>query len=280
MNNQFYCLWEAKSHPPAYLVLAMSSWLDYLDMGNLHIINHSNIAHYLAPYYDVAALTNFDFPKQSDALEAALLMERGGVCLDLDTIFVNDGCYGFINASNGEDTFRMFGDSEKGAMHCAVVSSSQGGRVATEWTKECSRRVVAQSEPVPWNYLSNSIFEPIYHRLKGTSAFTIEELSATQAVVETWHGADLGSNGLQRYQKFWFSDRSVHDIDRAVENTLAIPGGMILLHNSWTPQSFYRMSAEEVLRSDTVMGKVLKEVSRPEAYKELESLLILGSDPQ
>lgn len=275
-----YCLWEAKTPPPAYLVLAMSSWLDYLNMDKLHIINHSNIATYLAPYYDVHALSRFGFSKQGDALEAALLMERGGVCLDLDTILVNNGCFGFLHAGHGADTFRIFGDSERGSMHCAVVSSSPGGSVVTEWTKECSRRIVADSEPVDWSYLANGIVEPIYRRYKGTDAFIIEELSDTQAVVETWHGADLGQNAMERYQRFWFEDSTVVDINAAAEKAVQIPGGLVLLHNSWTPQWFYQLDMSSVLASDTVMGKVLQQVAHPEAFGELESLLMLGSDPR
>ena len=60
-----------------------------------------------------------------------------------------------------------------------------------------------------------------------------------------------GLNAVDAYQKYWFEPGEVDDV-------LARTAGLIMLHNSFTPERFRAMSAEEFIATDTRLARLLR----------------------
>ena len=63
----------------------------------------------------------------------------------------------------------------------------------------------------------------------------------------------LNLSPSKNYENFYFENDFS---DEVLKNT----GGMICLHNSWTPEKFKEMSEEEFLSQDCTISKVLKHI--------------------
>ena len=124
------CYWEG-ARPPAYLAWCVSSWLNYLDLDDVLFLNQSNIHLYLGDLVDLSFLRRFSFAKQSDIVSAAYLYKYGGIFLDIDSIFVNQGALDFVGQEDGADVFTYFGNSETNGVHIGVIGSPAGGAGVT-----------------------------------------------------------------------------------------------------------------------------------------------------
>ena len=66
-------------------------------------------------------------------------------------------------------------------------------------------------------------------------------------------------NLVENYQNFYFENDYSQDV---IKNTK----GIILLHNSWTPQPFLQMNKEEFLNRNNTLSNVLKKVLSMEKF--------------
>lgn len=65
-----------------------------------------------------------------------------------------------------------------------------------------------------------------------------------------WAGSE--ANPRASYQVFYFQENGL--------DVLADNSGLILLHNSWTPEPYKRMSEDEFLRQDVSLAQLFKQV--------------------
>lgn len=64
-------------------------------------------------------------------------------------------------------------------------------------------------------------------------------------------------NLVENYQNFYFKNDYSQDV---IEET----GGIILLHNSWTPQEFLDMDEKEFLEQENTLSNLLKIILQGE----------------
>lgn len=60
---------------------------------------------------------------------------------------------------------------------------------------------------------------------------------------------------IRNYQSFYFENDFCDEVMRDTK-------GIILLHNSWTPQDFLTMSEKEFLAQNNTLSNVLKKILR------------------
>ena len=65
---------------------------------------------------------------------------------------------------------------------------------------------------------------------------------------------DSSADEMNAYRRFWFTNGN----DEQKWETLKKNKGVIMLHNSWTPEKYKKMPAEEFLNSDCFLAKYLR----------------------
>ena len=105
-----------------------------------------------------------------------------------------------------------------------------------------------------WDFLGNfALSRPLktknkreYNRINRLSIAALPEINHFKESVSNASPSDY-------YRKFYFeSDYSKYVLEKSRH--------IILLHNSWTPQKYLKMSENEFLSQDITLAKVLKEI--------------------
>lgn len=253
---------------PGYLKLCMRTWRRFLPEYDMVVLNYSNIDQWLGKAcYDASLYTNFSLPKQADAVRCAVLKRWGGVWFDIDTIVTSEKIRGllrsdaaftlldkhlcFVMARKNAAILRMW---EKGIrLHIALYAWCRGdGYLAGRMRKFLGNYLER------WDFLGNL---PLKIPLKiaehiSAAAFSSIDKMAINAFPELSIGC--GADVIEKYVSYYFSDASGTCIEYAVNN-----GGMLCLHNSWTPAAYMRMDEEEFLSQDIVLTKILRHLLLP-----------------
>ena len=94
-----------------------------------------------------------------------------------------------------------------------------------------------------WGYLGNSCIDSYVK----TFSDEIKIIDRAEVMPEL----TIGINSTNTYLNFYFlQNRNLKDID----------ANMILLHNSWTPDFFKKLSINELLKIDCTISNILSEV--------------------
>lgn len=229
MKNKIFTFWEGPK--PAYIALCMSTWkFPYT------VLTYDT----LSKYTDLPAddnLKRFTLPKVADAVRAHVLRDQGGYWLDADTIMVGDTLPtttvigdpllrrhngGFLYAENPNMDF--FAD----------LSRYQDAVIADP---DCSGH---------WSVMLNAFTDPYLGKHKEV---TISD--ARNCFPETYKiGGDIPR--YEKYKRFYFDGSyKLSDLD---------PTGMLMLHNSWTPEWYKQMTDTEVLNHNCTLSIILREL--------------------
>ena len=266
MKNVF-TFWEPKERMPGYVRLCMETWKGCLPGYATVVLDYDSLCDWLTKAEQEEILCRkMTLAMQSDCIRCAVLKKHGGIWMDADTVLVKPL------------------DERFSAADCAIVARRQNGHLVhyaayinaakpeakflVDWHKALVPRV-AKAEKFRsswltrvlhheewklirrWNYCVNAIIDPMadtavpkdYAWIDKDAIFAVpeEELMTT------------GIDAVAAYQKYWFEPGGIDDV-------LNRCAGMIMLHNSFTPDSYRAMTADEFIVTDTRLAALLRHL--------------------
>jgi hypothetical protein len=208
----------------------------------------------------------FSLPIQADAIRCALLQKYGGIWFDCDTIITSEKACEYLNI---ESELILIGT------HIGFIIAKQNGKILNVWKNGIDKKLslvnlhnktkdskfinffiepIYKKNIVRWDALGNSI---IRKSLKTKNKKLFYSLNRTQikALPEVNFAKEnnIKSDMIKFYQDFYFNNE--HS-----EYALNDNGGVIYLHNSWTPKEYKEMSEVEFLNSNNTLSQILKKI--------------------
>jgi hypothetical protein len=261
MEKQIFTFWEPRESIPGYLSLCMRTWSIFLPDYEIVVLDYANLEQWLGKgCYDKSLYTNFSLPKQADAVRCAVLKRWGGVWFDTDTIVTSEKIRDMLRS---DAEFTLLGthigfiDAQKDAVILRIWE--KGILLKTALYKFYKKYLQFRREPFTgflaqymerWDFLGNSILKwPL--RFAGAKTFKSIDKIAVNAFPELGRRAENISLE-ENYVDFYFRN---HPADAAGNN-----GGLICLHNSWTPERYKHLSADDFLRQDIYLAEILRRI--------------------
>lgn len=268
--KKVFTFWEPKENVPGYVRLCMETWKGCLPDYETVVLDYDSLGDYLTADEQRAVLCRkMTFAMQSDCIRCAVLKKHGGIWMDADTVLTKplDGRFSaadctivarrqgghlvhyaaYINAAKPEAKFLA-------DWHAALVPRvAKAERFRSNWFLRTFRRqewkLIRR-----WNYCVNAIIDPMADeavRHEQTDYAWIDK-DAIFAVPEE-ELMPSGLDAVAAYQKYWFEPGETDD----VMNRCA---GIVMLHNSFTPDRIRVLSAEAFLKTDTRLAALLKRL--------------------
>lgn len=248
---RIFTFWEPSESIPAYLRLCMKTWVRFLPEYEIVQLNYTNIDKWIGKdCFDNSLYRNFSLPQQADAVRCAVLRRHGGIWLDTDTVITSSKINKLIDT---DAEFTLIG------RHVAFLITVQNTDLLTQWQQQINDKLQTFNSfnmlrkyfiRRKWDALGNSILNTLLDNNKNIVK-TIDKKSI-YACPEVNYGKVF--NSLQeQYIDFYFSnDYSDYLLEKE--------HGIVLLHNSWTPKKYKKMSEEQFLSQHTTLAKVLKYI--------------------
>ena len=262
-NKRIFTFWEPKKSIPAYIELCIDTWRKFLPEYEIIIVDYSNLAEYIGDFYDKSLYTNFSLAKQADAIRAALLSKYGGLWLDADTIVTSYKARSFLN---NQSYFSMVG------RHIAFIKADTKSYIVQQWAQRAKERILIYKKAKEQN-LNNKDYEVYYFLGNGCINDNIEKIvkegnideftefdrRSTGIIMEALYDYknNISKNAIQSYVDFYFNNDYS---DFLMENE----GGLLLLHNSWTPPQYKTMSKEDFLQQKNTLAVFFNKIFQEE----------------
>lgn len=264
---RLFTFWEPKEKMPAYIGLCMQTWKKFLPECEVVLLDYSNLEEWLGKdVYDEILFRDFSLPKQADAIRCALLKKYGGLWLDADTI---------LTSPQVKDYLMIDSELVMISKHLAFIKANNNSKIIADWYNQIQynlkfyKDVKYQNNAVQkilhprryrrvenWDYLGNYILHKMLKTKNKKKFFSIDRMEIN-ALPEL--NNKNNDNLVENYQNFYFENDYSQDV---IKNTK----GIILLHNSWTPQPFLQMNEEEFLSRNNTLSNVLKTVLSMEKF--------------
>ena len=259
-----FTFWEPNNSVPGYLSLCMKTWKKYIPSEyKIVILDYSNLRDYLGiKLFNLILCKDMTFAMQTDAIRIAILNKYGGFWMDFDTLILNSK---FIKMFYGSD-FIMFRQSKPYNKHYSgFIYASSNSTILKAYFKAIIYKVrlykyrlllyrffhnkyfaKLYEESRHWSYLSTSIIEDL---AKNTSEkeFKHIEIDNAYALPDL---TILEGPSKERYNNFYFS--SVNNMPIIKKSK-----GVLLLHNSWTPEKYKMMSEDQFLRQNIFLAHLI-----------------------
>lgn len=275
MSNNICCYWEGKI-PPAYLTLCVSTWMKYVDLSKVVILNQLNINRYIGDSVDLNDIRMYSFAKQSDIVSAFYLSKHGGAFIDIDTMMVNEGALDFLRPSENNDVLKLFGNIKTGGIHIGALSSPAGGQVVQHWAEELIKKVPRWEEDNSWAYVGNLIVEPYVKRSENLHLINVIDVNESYVTPEIQGIEDDSFNSRQKYEEFWFTPLT-ENRKNYIDSLEEVCGGIISLHNSWTPDWYSKLTVNEILETDCSLSYFFRKHANINKISKIEEILKYGS---
>ena len=229
MKNKVFTFWEGSM--PAYIELCMNTWLFP------HIIlNYENLHHY-TNLQITPELRRFTLPQIADVVRVHVLRDQGGYWLDADTIMINDNLPTTTMIGNPMLRTNTIGYLYAENPHMPMFD---------EWAAYQDVVISNPNIPHSWSMVGNDFTD---RYVAEHSEITISDVS------NCWPETYMIKDNMPRYDKyskFYFGTHyRLFDIN---------PTDMLMLHNSWTPDIYKKLSADEIINDDCTLSNILKEV--------------------
>ncbi|MBR2069433.1 MAG: FkbM family methyltransferase [Candidatus Gastranaerophilales bacterium] len=274
-EKYIFTFWEPVNKIPDYLKLCLKTWEKFLPEYKIIILNYSNLNEWLGyEYYDEYLYKNFSLPKQADAIRAKLLNKYGGIWFDIDTIITSNKIKDILNLKSDTILFNR---------HVAFITSKKGSYFTRKWLKKINKKlfwhkfynchknilkyfysIEKQAKLNQWSYFSNSITDEIITKSNEKQIKSLDKFKYF-ALPENNFFNTKSQAGIEQYVEFYFNN----DYSDFVLNN---EHGVILLHNSFTPQNYKKMGEREFLEQNNTLSKVLKNVLENDCNKKLNCI--------
>ena len=259
---------------PAYLKLCMLTWQNTFPDYEIVKLDFSNIGKWLPPsVIDVEWVKHhYGLAQKADIFRIALLATYGGVWLDVDTIITSEQARMILG---DVDRFTMFG------AHVGCLSAPEGDKFAQLWLNAIQRRIAWHKwyrrtrpcylqlwqfirrahrfGPGPvlfrrWDYMGNAVLKNISVR-NGDLLHKIDRV-AVKVLPEVLAFPPPKFDGRTAYLKYYFDPQYT---DRLIADSMT-GGGIVMLHNGWTPKEVKGMSEQKFLDSGFPMARLLARI--------------------
>ena len=230
VKETVFAFWEG--HMPDYLKLCMDTWHFPVVM-----LNYKNLSNYTDLKVD-ASLKRYTLPQIADVIRVHVLRDQGGYWLDTDTIMITDD----LPSTN------MIGDPIKRSNTIGYLHADKPHSELFEKWAEYQDKIISNPQNLRhiWSIMGNDFTDKY--------VFNHEDVTIC-SVHSCWPETYMISDDVvrqEKYQRFYF-ESSYHLSDILYTN-------MLMLHNSWTPDWYKKLSADEVLNRKCTMSNILKEV--------------------
>ncbi|MDN8598429.1 capsular polysaccharide synthesis protein [Citrobacter sp. S2-9] len=246
MHIYTYWVNQNNSDMPVYLKLCMRSWYKAIPGAKICLINQANIMQFLPKTLLTASFFNLPLAMQSDVVSVWVLLSRGGLFLDVDTIMTRNP---FTNNVFNPARLCAFGYEERKQIHLAVMFSQQRkNALLYAWITEVAKKLAKPlPSPLPWDWVGNSIINILLREPSLQESVQILDAGDYGNILELSITEETPFN---RYMKYYFTP----PVCPLEETILKVKGGMISLHNSWTPEIYRKATLQEIVKSrDSLM---------------------------
>lgn len=264
-----WTFWEPKEKIPAYLKLCMKTWQKFLPEYKVIIVDYENLEQYLGKnFFDPILYQKFSLPKQADAIRCALLEKYGGIWLDCDTIIVSDKIRDILSI---DSSFVLIG------AHVAFIKTSQDSPILKQWLKNIQKNILFYKKYQPqmsfflkiwlffkyfpkykkmvrkrenWDFIGNFPLGCALKKYKKDKRF-FSSVDRSLILPEVMMYEILSQ---ETYRRFYFEDNFGIQV-------LNNNNGLILLHNSWTPEKYLLMDEKQFLKQNNTLAYVLGKLN-------------------
>ena len=266
MSGKVFTFWEPKGAIPGYVRLCMETWARSLSGHEVVVLDYASLDEYLMPAERDAILwKGMTFAMQSDCIRCAVLKKHGGVWLDADTVLtkpldarfqqaevtmiaretggtlVNYGA--FINAVKPEAKFLCDWHGRLVLRVARAKRSRDSFLFGLLHRRE--RRLMRR-----WDYCVNAIIDPLAAVASPADYAWVDKDTVGALPEEDLIGAPGTPGPFEAYNRYWFDPG---DPGEALRRS----AGILMLHNSFTPERYRRMTAEGFLETDTRLARLL-----------------------
>jgi hypothetical protein len=261
MTKRIFTFWEPRESIPGYLTLCMRTWEKFLPDYEIVMLDYSNLDQWLGmDCYDRSLYTNFSLSKQADAIRCAVLRRWGGVWFDTDTIVTSDKIRDLLHS---DAEFTLLGT------HIGFIVARKDACIPRIWEKKIHRNILLYKYyrkylrlccgfprfPLTrymerWSFLGNSLLERPLRRADTRLFKSIDKIAVNAFPELVGYSGNISLE--ENYVSFYFGNHPADDT--AIGN-----GGLICLHNSWTPERYKQLSADEFPHQDIRLAEILRK---------------------
>ena len=254
-KKQIFTFWEPKEKIPGYLKLCIRTWKKFLPEYNINIMNFKSTKDYIGEYMFSRIISkNLPLSIQADAIRVALLNQSGGIWMDPDTIITNSD---FLKTL---ENYELVMIGEKKMQHIGFIIASNNSDIINNWLKEILKKVKIYNQfnnkniniGIKWSFLGNMIVDKLLQNSTDKKFFRLDR-NKIFAFPEVKFFENSKLNMKQRYIKLYFSNGEPKIILEKVK-------GLIMLHNSWTPIKYKKLTETKFLKENILLSKLLSKI--------------------
>ena len=270
-KKRIFTFWEPRKNIHGYISLCMRTWKIFLPDYEVVVLDWQNLDRYLTPNEIGAVLCKeMTLAMQSDCLRCAILLKYGGIWMDADTILTHR-----IDTLLNREGCLFIGRQELGRRvnyGAFIVANAPGSQFLLSWYSSLLPRICEarryRLNPLlrvfcrskwrkirRWDYCVNAIIDPLCNEQGERLGYQFVDKDDIGAMPEfrlRRNPRFAALSAEQLYRKYWF--------EKPEAEAEGGSGGVVLLHNSWTPKSFRDMSEDEFLSCNVRMACLLRQI--------------------
>lgn len=230
--ERIFTFWEGPM--PAYIELCIETWhgpytQTFLNYQNLHLFTDIGKT-------TLEKLKDYTLPQIADYIRVHVLRDNGGYWLDTDTIMLD----GTLPETD------MIGNSQSRTNTIGYLHTEKNSEMYQEWCKYQEKVLANPNSPHTWDIMGNAFTD---NYVREHEEITIYPVALAWAETYKIQGT---TPRQEKYRQFYFEcDYKLNEL---------LPTNMLMLHNSWTPDWYKKLSHEQVLADDCTMSNILREL--------------------
>lgn len=214
---------------PGYIKLCMKTW-----KVPFTVLNYENLHEYTDA--QIEPVKRFTLPQIADYVRVHVLRDQGGYWLDADTVMISDEL----------PNVTIFGDANARTNTIGMLHTEPHSDMFEQWACYQDEVVKGNGATTHWAIMGNIFTDPYLLKHREIEIGPIEKCWP-----ETYMIND-NSNRFTKYRKFYFEENyHLSDINQT---------SMLMLHNSWTPEWYKRLSEREALETHCTLSNILREL--------------------
>ena len=231
MSEKIYTFWEGEM--PEYLKLCIDTW-----KFPFVILNYNNLRQYTEQIPE--KVKQLSLPKIADYVRVHVLRDNGGYWLDVDTIFL----------TNELPKENILGFPETRGNTIGYLNTTQNSDMYIEWCKFQENTIssipdMKNEDITNWDVMGNR-FTDTY--LKDHTEIVIGNIKNYWPEINFM---DDNRHRKQKYVDFYFNQNyGTNDLNGYK---------MLMLHNSWTPDYYKKLSRDEIFHHNCTLSNILRE---------------------
>ena len=264
MTKRIFTFWEEYDKIPAYIQLCIDSWKKYLPDYEIVILNYSNLENWLPKdFYDKILYDEFKIAQQTQVIRAAILEKHGGLWLDADIIVTNSDIEKFFDENSELNIFEN---------RIACLKAKKHSKILKKWVKGIKWNLFVYKhlfdfyfmhfpfkarDMMNWDYLSAQILNRLY-KTKNKKLLNNVSIADSKTYLENlWdkecNRSRFKDSVVERYNHFYINNDFSDFVNKNMQS-------LIILHNSWMPREYGKLTKEEVLKKDNTLAKIFKKI--------------------